>query len=631
MPARGQCAAPALVRERTESSSRPVFAERCLVFVAVALPFVFAVSRATASAQWRSDVAALRDHGLVSLSFGGSLTTVMTQGADLLPLGSLAFRGAMVSATALAVGCWFCFRIIRRVLSWSALRPELAALFAALGTLTAGLSGTWQHEATVAGGAMVAVALALAAIDQAVSIAGPRTASLTPQGARRWLLLSGLVVATLVENLPAGVAVAVAVAACVATEGRPPPRRLVPSMVAMLVFVGAPLAALPLLRRLAPRGWSDIGRVLSSTSLAPMKLDPGRTAALEAWVRQFGYVALSLAAIGLLVSVFRPRRRAAMAAVVALVLADLVYPMAAAPELGSDPLGALRVLALASLAMAAAFGLAELVAFLLRLTVPMARTASVLVVVFYMTIIAVTSEEAAFDSDRAELYAAEEWTDTCVVGLPVRSAVLVHSPEMGFRFWAARLLRGERPDTVVIAAPLLARGSAMPNLLPVEPEAAQLVRDFALTGKAEEYSLSALADRRPLYVELDREWDRKVVDHLAIDGAWLRYSPQVLGKSDRSMTSHVLVKGGRVSASIDTGMMRGDSTAVITTRTLKEHATTLSLIGMNKESGELLAGIEHLDGDDAFATSARLRLAHATRRRRGHRSLELRDLLKFSE
>ena len=116
MSARAQCAAPRSPSDPTEAADPPGFVARCLALVAVALPFMFAVSRATASAQWRSDVAVLRDHALVSLSFGGSLTTVMTQAADLLPLGNLAFRGSMVSAVALAVSCWFCFRIIERVL-----------------------------------------------------------------------------------------------------------------------------------------------------------------------------------------------------------------------------------------------------------------------------------------------------------------------------------------------------------------------------------------------------------------------------------------------------------------------------------------------------------------------------------
>ena len=604
--------------------------ERVLAWVAVLVPFAFAVSRSTGADQWRGDISALRDHGLVSVAFGGSLTTAATQALDLLPLGSLAFRATLAAAVALAVGCHCCFRAVRRVLLAKDMAPSLTALIATLAALTVGLSATWQSEATVGGGAICAVALALVALDHVLALAAPGATTLTPDGGRRWLMVAVLLGALLAENIPAGVACLVATAAALVTAGRAPSKRLVGPMVVGGGLSFSLLAALPLLRRVAPRNFSDLSRSLSSSSLAPMQLDATRTAALEAWLSELGMLALALATIGVLVNIFRDRARAMMTALVVLVLADLVYPLAAVPRMGPDPLGALRALALGSLGVASALGLAEVVLFLRKLNVPMARTASVLTVVFYMTVVAVTCEEAAFAAGRADMYATEEWTDAALVELPADAAVIVHSPELSFRLWAARVVRGQRPDTIVIAAPLLQGGNAVANLLPTEPDAAPLARDFALVGSADEYAMSALADKRPVFVELDRVWDERLVKHLTVEGAWLRYASQALGRSDRkTMRAHIFSQGGRVVSALSGAHMHDAATAQIVGRTLKEHATVLSLIGMTQAARPLLADIEQLERDDPFAFGARLRLAHAARRRPAKRPVELRDLLAF--
>jgi hypothetical protein len=75
--------------------------------------------------------------------------------------------------------------------------------------------------------------------------------------------------------------------------------------------------------------------------------------------------------------------------------------------------------------------------------------------------------------------------------------------------------------------------------------------------------------------------------------------------------------------------MHDAATAQIVGRTLKEHATVLSLIGMTQAARPLLVDIEQLERDDPFAFGARLRLAHAARRRHAKRPVELRDLLAF--
>src|SRR5688572_10305766 len=65
----------------------PPWVETLLGGLVATLPFVVAVWRASATAQWRADLAAVRDHGLVAVGVGGSLSTVATQAMGLLPIG----------------------------------------------------------------------------------------------------------------------------------------------------------------------------------------------------------------------------------------------------------------------------------------------------------------------------------------------------------------------------------------------------------------------------------------------------------------------------------------------------------------------------------------------------------------
>jgi hypothetical protein len=150
--------------------------------------------------------------------------------------------------------------------------------------------------------------------------------------------------------------------------------------------------------------------------------------------------------------------------------------------------------------MGSALGVFEVTSRLLRAKVPMARSGAVLVVVFHLTLIALTSEEAGFAADRSEQLAAEVWADEALGRLEPRSAILVRSPALAFRLWAARLTRGERPDVVVIPVPLLDRGNVASSLLAEERALEPLLRSFALTGAPNEFALSKAADVRPLHV-----------------------------------------------------------------------------------------------------------------------------------
>jgi len=168
----------------------------------------------------------------------------------------------------------------------------------------------------------------------------------------------------------------------------------------------------------------------------------------------------------------------------------------------------------------------------------------------------------------------------------------------------------------------------MASVLPSEPSIEPVLRDLALGGHASEYALSTLADARPLLVELDVSWSKRVVSHLYVEGLWLRYAPQPLGDSDRQPSRlDPLAAQGSLSRALRAGQVRDDATAKVVAQTLKQHAAALSLAGEPADANAALDRVAEWPEAGSFVTGARLRLAFADKQK--HRSVELRDLLRF--
>ncbi len=592
-----------------------------------------AIGRGATGPQWRADLSALRDRGLAGVGFGGTVSSALTQLFGFLPLGSHAERAAAASAFAVAVAGALLFRLgFRTVVALLRSTPapltdpqdRLAAVLAGVAALTTALSPSWQAEATVGGGAAVALALALVVIES-LSHLTSEGASLSPDGTRRWLLVSVAFGAALAESPPAAGISAVVGLAMLAAADRRPPLRLWSSMSALAVVTAAALTLPVLWRPFAPSSLDDLERVFSAAGLRTMPRTSGREAVLS-WVEQLGLGQLALAAIGLVVGAARARQRTSIMLLVALPLVDLVAPSSQWLDGTPTPV---RPLCVASFALAATLGVAEVVVFLRSLELALARFASVLAVVFHMTLAAVVCEEASFTTDRTSRLAAETWTDQALDRLPRDAAIVVRSPDLAWRLWSAQRVEGHRPDVLLVASPLLLRSAGLARLLPHGPDVAPLVRDLALTGSASEYGLSVLADSRPLRVELDASWDPRMLTHVMLDGPWLRFDAEALGVSDRPTDgASALATEARIAAHVRAGARRDAVSAEVVGRTLKEQTTALSLIGLAEATPPLLDELERLLPGDPFVVSARLRVGHAMKRRRGA-SVELRDLLRF--
>lgn len=630
--------------------------EKALGVLVAALPFGVAISRAAATGQWRDDLTAVRDLGLVSVGVSGGLSTIAAQIAALVPLGSRTFRTSAASAVALGLAAYLTYDLALRVLRATLPLPippkkgaapvadgtprassRLLAIVSAIAALTASLSPAWQLEGTVGGGAMWATCAVLAAVSIALSIGAPQASNegvSRSQGVRPFLAFGALAGAAFAEQPTAGLCAGAALAAVLLVPrlqaavldradravSRLLQRRVEPSfarppaappgaaaLVAAglaAVIVASLLLAPVVLRPLAPRAWADLGRFVSSASVAAMDTPAQETAALAAWGREIGFLSLAIALAGAALGVLRPRTRGPIAALLALVVLDTLMPARLASFLTADPLAPLRCIAIAALSVGSAFGVHEITVALRRSRVRFARPASVLVVMFHVTLIALTSEEAAVTADREQQVAAEVWTDEALGALPYRSAVLVRSPAIAWRLWAARATRGERPDVLVVPSPMLARGTVARVLLSNERAASLLLRDMALTGAPSEHALSTLADARPLFAELYPGWSPRLFKHLAVNGMWLSYAAEPRGPSDRKLALLAQVQPlGRVLRAVGQTGEADPSTGAVLAESLKGQAALLIALGEAETAQTFLMKVNELTPKKAAVTA----------------------------
>lgn len=563
-------------------------------------------------AQWRDDMAIVRGLGLVPVGAEGAVSSVLMQLSSLLPLAGRHLRAALVSALALSVAAHIVYRLARATLEASGWTPRLTPPLALVAALGAGLGMTWQLEGTIAGGATLAAALALGALLTRPG-AKRRMYGTRPRvgDARVWVGYGGLVALAASESHAAGLAVAAALGVQVLVLGDVPPRKhgllMAAGFAAVSLACLTPMLARPFSAQAGPHLGFDPG----TAGVASIDHAAERVGALAAWSTDVGVVSLALAAWGTVWGLWKPRMRWLVAPLVTFVAADAVFPAAAlgGGVVAADPLASVRLLAVASLAILAALGVHASVLNLARSRIPFARPAAALLVAFSFTLVLMTAEQSSHVADRRQQHGAEVWTDEALGALPHRAVLLVRSPEAAWRLWAARVVRGERPDVTVVPMPLIDRGNVAFRLLEQEQNLAPLVRDVAVSGQPGEYALSTLADARPVYVELNPTWDRRLFAHLTPEPQWLSFAPTALGRSDRekalkrARTSFDRVwEAARRPPPVDQA-----TSSVLRART-HEQAMVLATLGDREGLALVLTDLEGLDPNDPFVKTLRERM-----------------------
>jgi hypothetical protein len=183
---------------------------------------------------------------------------------------------------------------------------------------------------------------------------------------------------------------------------------------------------------------------------------------------------------------------------------------------------------------------------------------------------------------------------------------------VAFRLWAAQLVRGERPDAVVVPVTLLERGGLRRRLLAQERALAPVLRDIALTERPGEYALSTLADARPLFVELDRNWDERQSDHIVPGAFWLRFRPHPVGRSDRTVAfERASRRLERTLSAVTPEKSRGDGSATrsVLVATLRQQALFLTARRDRETALRAATALTRLDPKDEVAAQVNKRFA----------------------
>jgi hypothetical protein len=212
--------------------------------------------------------------------------------------------------------------------------------------------------------------------------------------------------------------------------------------------------------------------------------------------------------------------------------------------------------------------------------------------------------------------ATEVWTDEAFGRLPSASVLLVQSPELALRFLSAQVLQGARPDVLTVPLALLHRGSVTEQLLRRAPGLAPLLRQLAVNGEPDEYSLGRLADVRPVFVELDPRWDARLLEHLRPDALWLAFAPHALGKSDRlAGVERARSALGRLLDDPDVQVSGWDEhTRQVLARQAGQQAVALAALGEALPAQRALRALRRIQPKDPLARELAARLERGSGR-----------------
>jgi len=186
--------------------------------------------------------------------------------------------------------------------------------------------------------------------------------------------------------------------------------------------------------------------------------------------------------------------------------------------------------------------------------------------------------------------------------VPPGGLLLLRSEAIAWRLLASSVVRGQRPDIVVVPMPLLERGNVRARLLNTEPALAPLIREVALSGRPSEYALSALADARSVFVEFDPQFDRAELQHLVPQPFFMRFAAEPLGRSDRvAGLQQSLPDVHLVMEVTEREGSRDVATRSVLLAATRGQALVAAALNDRQNLDELLAIAHTLDPEDALA------------------------------
>ena len=109
--------------------------------------------------------------------------------------------------------------------------------------------------------------------------------------------------------------------------------------------------------------------------------------------------------------------------------------------------------------------------------------------------------------------------------LPPGAVLVLFHPHSIFRYWGGEASERLRPDVTMVPVPFLTYPGMVERLTDEAPELQEALRAYLLRGELRQPDLESLANERPLLLELDPRVPRSLYDSLAPEGAYHRVLP----------------------------------------------------------------------------------------------------------
>ncbi len=494
--------------------------------LAFLLPFCGALSQIRGEPLWRSDAAILAAlEG--AAGFQGVLTSHLSRLALALPLGSWGFRLALPGAVFCGLAgisvLHLCHLMFRKQGGYSRLDPWLA-----LGaSLSASFSLPWISEASVAGGGTVGAGLALLLVRALVAGGLPRTLFSS--------VLIGVTVGALASESAWAAGLVLFSALLVWPETETIIRRRSEARSRHLLrLVGLATSA-------ALAGALLILPAVTSLSLGSLHESaqggnptPWPLWSPLSWIGSIGFLWTAGAFFALLFSL---DDRRPLYALWLVIFMDWILP-------GNGSLGwsnsgetdpnrlSVHLMAIALVAPLGALGLRTMGESARALRLFAARPLAAMVAVLAIAGCLASAEDSLRSLSQAGTSGTQAWTDEALGALPDDALVLVKTPTWGRRLLAAQAL-GARPDVLVVPLADVTRPETLQKWLEEEPGLELLLRDLSVADTPSERALARLVDERPVVLEPDPKWDRRLLEHVLPTLPLARFSSHAVGRSDR--------------------------------------------------------------------------------------------------
>ncbi len=479
------------------------------------LPLVVYLCTASGYAHWLDSgefVAAAADFG-ISHPPGHPLASIVLGSANLLPIGALSFRVALVCAVLGAVAALALFSAFERTLLVSGvIRESLVVPLSLAATWWVAGSQAWWFQAVRPEVYALEAALLCIALERLL-----RVATSGRDGDVRPLYHAGLAVGLALANhhylavLALVPSVWLLIGVWKAWGWRPFAWSTGFLGAGLLTYLFLPLRALsqPFLNLGDPTTPSRFVWVVSAQafqkSLGPERVAPFREHLTDVVVAMGQDLHLGMLLLGLLGAYFMLRVRSARKYGLFWLSLWLVYTIGRALlgfVHGNPDALAYFMLAYASVGVFGAFALGVVLSAVAEAAPGRQKLAPVLgaIVAAASLFQFVRSYE---DASLAGFVDTDVFNDGLRRSLPARAVVLTHNPNTIFQFWGGEAEDLSRPDVTMIPLPLLSYPKLIDRLVSKEPELKSLLRNYVLDDELNAADLQSLAALRPVFVEMD--------------------------------------------------------------------------------------------------------------------------------